>query len=90
MTVRDKTAEEVAEDLLANEQVMDSGEVAIYKIDVEKLKQYSYEAIARALDEMFGTIAVDVGEDGVAEKMFLDSELGKFVSRDYEKVDILE
>ena len=89
MTIREKTAEEVAENLLANEEMMSSGEIAIYKIDLEKLKQYTYEAIADALDEMFGTIAVDMGEDGIGEKMFLDSTLGKFVSRDDEKVEIL-
>jgi len=88
MTIQEKTAAEVAEDLLANEERA-SGAVAIYKIDVDKLEQYSYKAIADALNEMFGVIAVDLDDEGIAEKMFLDGPLGPFLTRDDEKVDIL-
>ncbi len=89
MTTQEKTAEEIAENLLANEE-MRSGAVAMYKIDVEKMEQYSYQAIADALNEMFGVIAIDLDDGGIAEKMFLDGPLGPFISRDDEKVDILE
>ena len=89
MTIQEKTAEEVAQGLLGQEQMRESGEVAIYKIDVEKLEQHSYQAIADALNEMFGVIAVDLGDEGIAEKMFLDGPLGPFLTRDDEKVDIL-
>ncbi len=88
MPTQEKTPEEIAENLLAQEERM-SGTVAIYKIDVEKLKEHSYQAIANALNELFGVIAIDMDDEGVAEKMFLDGPLGPFISRDEEKVDIL-
>ena len=88
MPTQDKTPEEIAANLLANEERM-SGSVAIYKIDVEKLREHSYQAIADALNELFGVIAIDMDDEGVAEKMFLDGPLGPFISRDEEKVDIL-
>jgi hypothetical protein len=89
MPTQEKTAEEVAGNLLANEERMSSGAVAMYKIDVKKMEQYSYQAIADALNEMFGVIAIDLDDEGIAEKMFLDGPLGKFITRDDEKVDIL-
>ena len=88
MPTQDKTPEEIAANLLANEERL-SGSVAIYKIDVEKLREHSYQAIADALNELFGVIAIDMDDEGVAEKMFLDGPLGPFISRDEEKVDIL-
>ena len=88
MPTQEKTPEEIAANLLANEERM-SGSVAIYKIDVEKLREHSYQAIADALNELFGVIAIDMDDEGVAEKMFLDGPLGPFISRDEEKVDIL-
>ncbi len=87
MPTQEKTPEEIAENLLANEEM--SSEVAIYRIDVDKLSQHSYQAIADALNEVFGVIAVDMDGGGIAEKMFLDGPLGPFISRDDEKVDIL-
>jgi hypothetical protein len=89
MPIREKTAEEVAQDLLGQEEKF-SSPVAIYKVDVEKLRGHSYQAIADALNEMFGVIAVELDEEGITEKMFLDGPLGPFLSRDDEKVDILE
>ncbi len=88
MTTQEKTPQEVAENLLANEEKY-RGNVIFYKVDVEKLSQHSYEAIADALNELFGVIAVDMDDEGIAEKMFLDGPLGPFLSRDEEKVDIL-
>ncbi len=88
MPTQEKTPEEIAANLLANEERM-SGSVAIYKIDVEKLREHSYQAIADALNDLFGVIAIDMDDEGVAEKMFLDGPLGPFISRDEEKVDIL-
>ena len=89
MTIQEKTAEEVAQDLLGQEQMRESGQVAIYKIDVEKLSRYSHQAIADRLNEIFGVIAIDLDDEGIAEKMFLDGPLGPFLTRDDEKVDIL-
>ena len=88
MTTQDKTPEEIAANLLAQEERL-GGTVAIYKIDVEKLREHSYQAIADALNDLFGVIAIDMDDEGVAEKMFLDGPLGSFISRDEEKVDIL-
>ena len=88
MTTQDKTPEEIAANLLAQEERM-SGTVAIYKIDVEKLREHSYQAIADALNDLFGVIAIDMDDEGIAEKMFMDGPLGPFISRDEEKVEIL-
>jgi hypothetical protein len=89
MVTREKTPEEVIQDLAEQEERL-SGPVAIYRIDVEKLSQYSYKAIADRLNEMFGVIAIDLDDEGIAEKMFLDGPLGPFLTRDDEKVDIHE
>ena len=89
MPTQEKTAEEVAENLLAQEERL-SGPVAIYRIDVDKLAQYSFQAIADRLNEMFGVIAVDLDDEGIAEKMFLDGPLGPFLTRDDKKVDLHE
>ncbi len=88
MPTQDKTAQEVAENLLANEEKY-RGNVIFYKVDVEKLSQHSYEAIADALNQFFGPFAIDATDEGVSEKMFLDTAIGPFLSRDDEKVEIL-
>lgn len=88
MTIREKTPEEVAEEILKKEE-MYSGNVVNYKVDVEKIKQFSYEAIASKLNELFGPIVIDAGDEGIAEMMLLDGPLGDFLSRDDEKEDIL-
>ncbi len=88
MTIQEKTAQEVAGNLLANEEKY-SGNVVMYKIDVEKLSEYSYQAIADALNQFFGPFAIDATDEGVSEKMFLDTSIGPFLSRDDEKVEIL-
>ena len=46
MPTQEKTPEEIATNLLANEERIESVDVVIYKIDVEKLKEYGYEGIA--------------------------------------------
>ena len=88
MPTQEKTAEEVAQDLLANEEKI-SGATVTYTVDAEKLSEYGYKAIADRLNEFFGVIVVDISDGGVGEKMFLDSALGIFLTRDDEKVDIL-
>ncbi len=55
MTDQEKTAEEIAEDLLGNEEEV--GGVVYYKIDVKKLEKYSYQAIADALNDIFTTVS---------------------------------
>ena len=87
MTDQEKTPEEIAENLLGHEDEV--VQVAIYKFDVEKLKEHSYQAIADALNETFGTLAIDVSDGSEVTMMFLDTKLGKFLTRDDEKVEIL-
>ena len=89
MNIREKTTEVVAQDLLGNEEAY-RGNTVIYKVDLEKVRAHSPEAITNALNEMFGVIAVDIDDDGIAEKMFLDGPLGPFLSRDDKKVDLYE
>jgi hypothetical protein len=89
MPDQEKTAEEVAQDLLGNEKNVNVP-TAIYRVDAEKLRQYSFEAIADRLNELFGVFAIDISdEERMAEKMFLDGPLGPFLTLDEEKVDIL-
>ena len=89
MPTQEKTPEEIAENLLANEERSHCVDTVLYKVEPEKLSKYSYQAIADVLNEFFGEIFVDVSDDGTIEKMFLDSSIGPFVTRDDEKVDIL-
>ena len=81
MIEEEKTTEELA---------AEPTKVVLYKVDLEKIKQYSHEAIAEALAQVFGTIAVELDEDRKSEHMLLDGPLGKFLSLDEEKVDIHE
>lgn len=89
MPTQEKTPEEVAANLLANEERIENVNVVIYKIDVEKVREFGYEGITDLLNILFGTLAIDASDDGTIERMFLDSELGQISSRDDEKVDIL-
>jgi len=83
----DKDPQEIAEALLGQEEEV--GGVVFYRIDPEKLSQYSYQAIADAINEFFGVFAIDTGREGIIVKMFLDGPLGPFLTIDDEKEEIL-
>jgi len=85
----EKDAQEIAEDLLGQGEES-IGQVAVYKLDADKLSQHSYKAIADALNNFFGPIIIDMSDEGKSEKMFLDGALGPFISRDDKKVDLFE
>lgn len=87
---REKSLEDMKQQIEEGQVEYGPGQTAIYKIDAEKLSGYSYKAIADRLNELFGVIAVDISDDErIAEKMFLDGPLGPFLTLDDEKVDIL-
>ena len=80
----------IEEEKTIQESVGDPTQVVLYKVDLEKVKQFSHEAIVGILSEIFGTIAVELDENRMTEHMLLDGPLGKFLSLDEEKVDIHE
>ncbi len=80
----------IEEEKTIQESEAEPTKVVLYKVDVEKIRQYSHEAIAGILTDVFGPIAVELDEDRITEHMLLDGPLGKFLSLDDEKVDIHE
>ena len=87
----DKDPQEIAEALLGQgeEEEEAIGGVVFYKIDPEKLSQCSYQEIADALNEFFGVFAIDTGRGGILVEKFLDTLVGKFLTLDDEREEIL-